>query len=218
MARLKRLIVPQLPHLVQQRVVAGCQGLSDAVDQQAYALALRDCCDAHEVTVIAYALPSQQALLLLVPPSAESLGKMVQALTRQFVGPFNRRHQRSGALWQGRFCSAPLESATELLNAVIRDTSATLSTRTRAAVALAATEPDPRVSILASSAASSLWSSDRRERIFTSLAAVSGALSANASSEKSESISAGFEEASMRLPLHSDADVIVCGAGPAGVG
>ena len=64
-----------------------------------------------------------------------------------------------------------ITSATELLNAVIRDTAATLSTRTRAAVALAATEPDPRVSILASSAASNLWSSDRRERIFTSLAA-----------------------------------------------
>ena len=60
-------------------------------------------------------------------------------------------------------------------------------------------------------------SNTTRRQFFTSLAAVSGALSANASSEKSESISAGFEEASMRLPLHSDADVIVCGAGPAGV-
>lgn len=119
MARLKRLIVPQLPHLVQQRVVAGCEGLSDAVDQQAFVLALRHCCDEHGVAVIAYALLSQQTQLLLIPPSAESLGKMVQALTRQFVGPFNRRHQRSGALWQGRFCSAPLESATELLNCVL---------------------------------------------------------------------------------------------------
>jgi NAD/NADP transhydrogenase alpha subunit len=60
-------------------------------------------------------------------------------------------------------------------------------------------------------------SNTTRRQFFTSLAAVSGALSANASSEKSESISEGFEEASMRLPLHSDADVIVCGAGPAGV-
>ena len=119
MARLKRLIVPQLPHLVQQRVVAGCEGLSDAVDQQAFALALRQCCDEHEVAVIAYALLGQQTQLLLIPPSAESLGKMVQALTRQFVGAFNRRHQRSGALWQSRFCSAPLESATELLNCVL---------------------------------------------------------------------------------------------------
>ena len=36
MARLKRLVMAQLPHLVQQRVVAGGAGLTDPVDQQAY--------------------------------------------------------------------------------------------------------------------------------------------------------------------------------------
>ncbi len=60
-------------------------------------------------------------------------------------------------------------SATELLNAIIREPAVTLSTRTRAAVALASTESDPRASILASSTASSLWDAERRERIFMSL-------------------------------------------------
>jgi putative transposase len=119
MARLKRLVVAQLPHLVQQRVVAGGAGLSDPVDQQAYRVALRHCCDEHEVAVIAYALLTHSTQLVLVPRTEQSLGKMVQALTREFVGPFNRRHQRSGALWQSRFSSAPLESATELLGCVV---------------------------------------------------------------------------------------------------
>jgi putative transposase len=119
MARLKRLVVPQVPHLVGQRVIAGAQGLADAVEQQAYLQALRHCCDEHEVVVIAYALLGQQTLLVLTPQRAESLGTMVQALTRQFVGPYNRRHQRSGTLWQGRFACAPLESATELLDCVL---------------------------------------------------------------------------------------------------
>ena len=56
MARLKRLVMAQLPHLVQQRVVAGGADLTDPVDQQAYLVALRHCCDEHEVAVIAYAL------------------------------------------------------------------------------------------------------------------------------------------------------------------
>jgi len=60
-------------------------------------------------------------------------------------------------------------TATELLNTVIRDSAAPLSTRTRAAVALAAIESDPRVSILASSSGSSLWDAERRERLFSSL-------------------------------------------------
>lgn len=119
MARLKRLVVPQLPHLVQQRVVAGGAGLMDPVDQQAYLVALRHCCDEHDVAVIAYAMLTHSTQLVLVPRTEQSLGKMVQALTREFVGPFNRRHQRSGALWQSRFSSAPLESATELLGCVV---------------------------------------------------------------------------------------------------
>jgi len=60
-------------------------------------------------------------------------------------------------------------AAAELLYEVIRDQAATLSTRTRAAVALAATESDPRVSILASSVGSSFWDAQRRERILASL-------------------------------------------------
>jgi putative transposase len=119
MARLKRLVMAQLPHLVQQRVVGGGAGLADPVDQQAYLAALRHCCDEHDVAVIAYAVLTHSTQLVLVPRTEQSLGKMVQALTREFVGPFNRRHQRSGALWQSRFSSAPLESATELLGCVV---------------------------------------------------------------------------------------------------
>jgi hypothetical protein len=60
-------------------------------------------------------------------------------------------------------------------------------------------------------------SNTTRRQFFTSLAAVSGVLSASAMPGDSKSIDAGFEEASMKLPLDAEADVIVCGAGPAGV-
>ncbi len=62
-----------------------------------------------------------------------------------------------------------VSAAGQLLLEVIRDRAATLSTRTRAAVALAATESDPRVSILASSVGSSLWNAEQRERLLVSL-------------------------------------------------
>lgn len=60
-------------------------------------------------------------------------------------------------------------AAADLLQDVIRDSSASLSTRTRAAVAMATSASDPRVSILASSAASGLWDAERRERLFASI-------------------------------------------------
>ena len=60
-------------------------------------------------------------------------------------------------------------TAADLLREVIRDPASSLSTRTRAAVAMAVGASDPRVSILASSAASGLWDAARRERLFGSL-------------------------------------------------
>ncbi len=60
-------------------------------------------------------------------------------------------------------------AAADQLRDVIRDPAASLSSRTRAAVAMAVGASDPRVSILASSAASGLWDDTRRERLFTSL-------------------------------------------------
>ncbi len=62
-----------------------------------------------------------------------------------------------------------MNAAADQLREIIRDQSASLSTRTRAAVAMAVGASDPRVSILASSAASGLWNSARREGVFASL-------------------------------------------------
>lgn len=119
MARLKRLVVARIAHHVSQRAVAGSAAFVDSVDHQVYLDALRSCSQEHDVAVLAYALVPQQVQLVLVPGEAASLGRMVQALTRQYVGPYNRRHGRTGTLWQSRFCSAPVQSSTHLLECVV---------------------------------------------------------------------------------------------------
>lgn len=119
MARLKRLVVPRIPHHVSQRVVAGGSAFVDATDCEAFVSSLRLCSAEHQVSVLAYALLNQQVHLILIPERVDSLGKMMQALTRQYVGPFNRRHARRGTLWQARFSSAPVQSTTHLLDCVV---------------------------------------------------------------------------------------------------
>lgn len=56
-----------------------------------------------------------------------------------------------------------------------------------------------------------------RRQFFASLATVSGALSSSAFSASTRPTGGGFVEAERELSLNSDSDVIVCGAGPAGV-
>ncbi len=68
-----------------------------------------------------------------------------------------------------------IAEAAELLKSVIRDPAASLSTRTRAAVAMAAGHSDPRIQILASTVGSSLWTPDQREKLFAGITSPDGA-------------------------------------------
>jgi REP element-mobilizing transposase RayT len=41
--------------------------------------------------------------LLATPETDEGVSQMMQALGRYYVRYFNKRHKRSGTLWEGRF-------------------------------------------------------------------------------------------------------------------
>jgi putative transposase len=55
------------------------------------------------VVVHAYALTPSQVLLLVTPSTAAGPSRMLQAVGRRFGADYNRRHRRTGALWDGRF-------------------------------------------------------------------------------------------------------------------
>ena len=119
MARLSRLVVAGLAHHVTLRAVFGSEAVVDAADHTLFLDALRRSGSEHGVAIHACALLGHEVQLLATPTTAEDLGRMMQALARFYVGAFNRRHGRSGALWQSRFRAAPVGGATELLTCML---------------------------------------------------------------------------------------------------
>ena len=110
MARLARLAVAGQPHHVIQRGNNGQAIFGDDEDRRAYLTALREAATAHAVAIHAYVLMDNHVHLLATPSASEGLSRMMQALGRRYVAGFNRRHGRSGTLWEGRFRGAVLES------------------------------------------------------------------------------------------------------------
>jgi putative transposase len=102
-ARLPRLSVPGYPHLLVQRSVAGQPAFLAETDYQFMLSELRSLSRRHEVAIHAYSLMPDQFHLLVTPSDARSLSLAMQALGRRYVRDFNRRHGRSGTLWQARF-------------------------------------------------------------------------------------------------------------------
>jgi putative transposase len=103
MARLPRLVVPGQAHHLVQRGHNAQPVFVDDEDRRQYLAALRDALRAHAVVLHAYALLDDAVQLLLRPPSEVALSRMVQAVGRRYVAGFNRRHGRSGTIWEGRF-------------------------------------------------------------------------------------------------------------------
>ena len=118
MARLARLCVAGHPHLVLQRGHNGQPVFTDAEDRSSFLKLLAEAARASGVSVHAYALSADEVRLLATPAQADSLSRMMQSLGRRYGFAFNRRHARSGSLWDGRFRTAPIEAEQHLLAAM----------------------------------------------------------------------------------------------------
>lgn len=119
MARLPRLVLPGGAHLLLQRGLSAQPVFVDDTDRQQYLAALGDALRSHDVLLHAYALLDERVLLLLRPPSEAALARCVQALGRRYVAAFNRRHGRSGTIWDGRFRAAVVQDGEPLLHALL---------------------------------------------------------------------------------------------------
>jgi putative transposase len=115
MARLRRLVVPGLVHHVLQRGHSGHAVFIDIYDRCQYLGALHDALRANDVALHAYALLDNEVQLLLTPPTESALSRTMQALGRRYVAFFNRRHGRSGTLWEGRFRAAVVQAGAHTL-------------------------------------------------------------------------------------------------------
>ncbi len=110
MARLRRLSAPGHPHHLIQRGNNRQATFVDAVDCERYLDTLSELATTHNVAVHAYVLMPNHVHLLVTPSEGEALSALMQALGRRYVAWFNKRHHRTGTLWEGRYRSSVIES------------------------------------------------------------------------------------------------------------
>ena len=106
MARLPRITLPCHAHHVVQRGHNRQSIVLDDADRQHWRQVLADAAVTHRVDVHAWLLLDDHFHLVLTPSTEDGLGRMMQSLARRHAAEFNRRHGRSGTLWDGRFRSS----------------------------------------------------------------------------------------------------------------
>ena len=119
MARLPRLTVPGYPHHVIQRGNNRQMIFRDAADHEFMLGLLTEQARKLQVEIHAYVLMGNHFHLLATPQTQDGLPLMMQSVGRSYVRYFNRRHQRSGTLWEGRYRSTIVQSERYLLACMV---------------------------------------------------------------------------------------------------
>ena len=119
MARLSRLAVAGQAHLMALLGHSAQPVFIDDEDRQQFLAALRESALQHAVAVHAYALLVDRVLLLATPAADGALGALMQGLGRRYGAAYNRRHDRSGSLWAGRYRTAVVQAGACLQEALL---------------------------------------------------------------------------------------------------
>jgi putative transposase len=84
-------------------------------DYLMYLAHLRQLSEKYECSVHAYCLMTNHVHLLITPQAADACPGLMRDLGQRYVQYFNRRYERSGTLWEGRFKSCIAQSALYIL-------------------------------------------------------------------------------------------------------
>ena len=115
MPRQPRLVLPDVAVHVVQRGNNRVDCFRDDADFLVYLANLRELSAHLGCAVHAFCLMSNHVHLLLTPGSLDGCAALMRNLGQRYVQYFNRRHDRTGTLWEGRFRSCVAQSARYVL-------------------------------------------------------------------------------------------------------
>ena len=119
MARLPRLTVPGCAHHVIQRGNNRQTTFHDPRDYESLLELLKEHATRNQVAIHSYVVMGNHFHLLATPATASGLPAMMRAVDQRYAQYFNKRHRRTGALWEGRYRSTLLQSEQYLLACMV---------------------------------------------------------------------------------------------------
>ena len=109
MARIARVVVPGVPHLIVQKGENNRQVFFSADDFSEYLKLIAEGCKRCSNTVWAYCLMPNHVHLLVTPTQEQGLARALGEAHRRYATYINARYGRTGKLWHLRFSSCAVD-------------------------------------------------------------------------------------------------------------
>jgi putative transposase len=110
MARPERLVIPGVAMHVRHRGVNRQDCFREDIDRVVYLSCLKELAATTGCAIHAYCLMTNHVHFLLTPGDPGACATLMRELGQRYVPYFNRRHGRTGTLWEGRFRSCLVDS------------------------------------------------------------------------------------------------------------
>ena len=110
MPRTHRLQTPGTPHHVIQRGVNRVDIFRSEADYECFLTILRAATIKHQTDVHTYVLMTNHVHLIVTPQIENGLSAMMKNVGQTYVRYFNRRYERTGGLFDGRYRSLLIDS------------------------------------------------------------------------------------------------------------
>src|SRR5882724_4688721 len=103
-----RLFAPGVSLHVRQRGNNRCAIFGDDSDYEVFLVLLRSAIQRYQVAVHGFSLMTTHTHLFLTPATERGTSKAMQQLGIRYVMYFNRKYNRVGTLWTGRYRAKPI--------------------------------------------------------------------------------------------------------------
>jgi putative transposase len=104
-----------MPHHIFQRANNHDACFYRDEDYQVYLQLLEECSCRYDVKIHAYTLMKNHYHLLVTPKYPDSISRMMKAQGSRYAFYINKRHKKSGPVWEQRYRSSVLDESTYLL-------------------------------------------------------------------------------------------------------
>jgi putative transposase len=114
MPRIARIVGVGYPHHIVQRGNNRENVFLDLKDYEKYLSFLSRYSEEKDAAILAYCLMPNHVHLLVIPSTEKTLAKMMQGVTLCYTQHLNRKHERTGRLWECRYHSTIVDEESYL--------------------------------------------------------------------------------------------------------
>lgn len=109
MPRRARIVVEDMPHHITQRGNFGQKVFESDIDSRKYLAWVQEYSYKYKLSILAYCLMPNHVHFIVTPRRKDSLARTFNTVHMCYAQYVNKKTQRNGHLWQGRFFSCVLD-------------------------------------------------------------------------------------------------------------